>query len=229
MRANWFVLHGTSAAFAVIVSSFALFAVAPVFAEPSTDTAQPHTAEWPCPQHKVVTLTATQMWDGPAVETLTDWDTDTKLQSLAALLASRRVPMDTATEAIRTFAEALPASARDARLAVLFAAVLSRMNADRTIVVNGIEKFQALQKERAKQIAEEALEVARLKAARHGNAGWDTEAARRLAELEDRATWSVRVFQERQQNLPLACEIPVLIEQRLFGVGREIRKYMTGG
>jgi hypothetical protein len=37
----------------------------------------------------------------------------------------------------------------------------------------------------------------------------------------------VRVFAERQQSLPLACEVPVLIEQRLFAIAREIRERMT--
>jgi hypothetical protein len=36
----------------------------------------------------------------------------------------------------------------------------------------------------------------------------------------------VRVFSERQQSLTLACEVPVLIEQRLFELGREIRSRM---
>jgi len=37
----------------------------------------------------------------------------------------------------------------------------------------------------------------------------------------------VRVFSERQQSLPLACEVPVLIEQRLFALGRDIRQHMS--
>ena len=48
-----------------------------------------------------------------------------------------------------------------------------------------------------------------------------------LAAAEDRYQWDVRVFTERQQSLPLACEVPVLIEQRLFELGREIRSRMN--
>jgi hypothetical protein len=54
------------------------------------------------------------------------------------------------------------------------------------------------------------------------------EAARaELASTQDRYNWDVRVFSERQQSLPLACEVPVLLEQRLFELGREIRSHMT--
>ena len=47
-----------------------------------------------------------------------------------------------------------------------------------------------------------------------------------LTAAEDRYNWDVRVFTERQQSLPLACEVPVLIEQRLFELAREIRARM---
>ena len=50
--------------------------------------------------------------------------------------------------------------------------------------------------------------------------------ASELAAAVDKYDWDVRVFSERQQSLPLACEVPVLIEQRLFELGREIRSRM---
>ena len=51
----------------------------------------------------------------------------------------------------------------------------------------------------------------------------DEKARAELSIAEERYNWDVRVFSERQQSLPLACEVPVLIEQRLFELGREIR------
>jgi hypothetical protein len=35
------------------------------------------------------------------------------------------------------------------------------------------------------------------------------------------------VFQERQQNIPIACEIPVLVEQRIFALAQSIRALMS--
>ena len=48
-----------------------------------------------------------------------------------------------------------------------------------------------------------------------------------LAAAEEQYNWDARVFTERQQSLPLACEVPVLIEQRLFELGRAIRAHMS--
>ncbi len=39
--------------------------------------------------------------------------------------------------------------------------------------------------------------------------------------------WDARVFQDREQNLTMACEIPVLIEQRAYQIGRLIRAQMS--
>ena len=45
--------------------------------------------------------------------------------------------------------------------------------------------------------------------------------------LQEKFDWNARVFTERQDNIPLACEIPVEIEQRAFAVGRTIRFHMS--
>ena len=45
--------------------------------------------------------------------------------------------------------------------------------------------------------------------------------------LQEKYDWNARVFKERQDNIPLACEIPVEIEQRAFALGRTIRFHMS--
>ena len=61
----------------------------------------------------------------------------------------------------------------------------------------------------------------------HTGAASDERARAELAAAEERHQWDVRVFTERQQSIPLACEVPVLIEQRLFELGRAIRTHMS--
>jgi hypothetical protein len=41
--------------------------------------------------------------------------------------------------------------------------------------------------------------------------------------MNDELTWSLRVFDERQRSLRFVCEVPVLIEQRLFALSRMIQ------
>jgi thioredoxin-like negative regulator of GroEL len=162
------------------------------------------------------------MWDGPPVDDVKGWQDNEEIGRLIATLASRRVPLDRAAAAIEAYAAAQPQDQRDEALKLLFAGLLSTVNTDRAVVMRGIERFQMRQKARAAEIEKqgEALRQLREKAAA------DAKARTELAAAEDRYNWDVRVFTERQQALPLACEVPVLIEQRLFELAREIRARM---
>jgi hypothetical protein len=174
-------------------------------------------------QHKVATLTSAQMWDGPAVDDLTQWRHSEEIGKLVAFLASRRTPLAEAAAAIAQFAAKQPQDKRDGALSLLFAGLLSSMNTDRAVVMSGIERFQQRQKARAAEIERQAAVIRQLKERTAG----DENARAELAAAEERYNWDVRVFSERQQSLPLACEVPVLIEQRLFELGREIRSRMS--
>jgi hypothetical protein len=179
--------------------------------------------DWPCVQRKIVTLTAAQMWDGGEVEGLTQWRDDQELAKLIAVLASRRVPLEAAAAAIAQFADAQPPERRDQALRQLFAGLLDSVNRDRAIVMSGIERFHQRQKARAAEIERQGAAIRQLKE----RAASEDRARAELSVAEDRYNWDVRVFGERQQSLPLACEVPVMIEQRLFALGREIRARMS--
>lgn len=190
---------------------FVLCSAAPVVAVGS---------DWPCIQHKVDKLTSVQMWDGPPVEGLTEWRDDPEIMKLVPVLTSRRVPVEKAAEAIDGFAAAKPVDERDDALKLLFAAVLDATNRDRAIIMAGIERFQQRQRERAAEIERQSVEIRKLRSIA------EAEPAQ-LAAAEEKYNWDVRVFTERQQSIPLACEVPVLIEQRLFAIAREIRARMA--
>jgi hypothetical protein len=179
--------------------------------------------DWPCVQRKIATLTSAQMWDGPAVDDLTAWRGNAEIGKLIAVLASRRVPLEQAAAAIAQFAEAQPPQRRDDALKLVFAGLLNTVSSDRAVVIGGIERFQQRQKARATEIERQGAAIRQLKE----RAASDETARSELAAAEERYNWDVRVFSERQQSLPLACEIPVLIEQRLFELGREIRSRMS--
>ena len=184
------------------------------------DAANP---DWPCIQRKVATLTSVQMWDGPAVDDLTQWNDNEETRKLVAVLVSRRVPLEQAAASIAQFAAAQPQDKRDETLKNLFAGLLSTVNTDRATVMNGLERFQRRQKARAAEIERQDGTLRQLKE----RAAADENARAELAAAEDRHNWDIRVFTERQQSLPLACEVPVVIEQRLFELGREIRSHMS--
>ncbi|HWE16169.1 MAG TPA: hypothetical protein VG758_03145 [Hyphomicrobiaceae bacterium] len=190
-------------------------------AEPSPTVNQAN-PDWPCIQHKVATLTSAQMWDGPPVDDVKGWQDNEEIGKLIGTLSSRRVPMGEAAAAIEAYAAAQPQDKRDQALKLLFAGLLSSVNSDRAVVMRGIERFQKRQKARAAEIERQGEAIRQLRE----KAAADATARIELAAAEDRYNWDVRVFTERQQALPLACEIPVLIEQRLFELAREIRQRM---
>lgn len=177
-------------------------------------------SDWPCIQHKVDKLTSTQMWDGPPVDELTEWRDDPAVMKLIPALTSRRVPVEKAAQAIDRFAGEKPKETRDKALMLLFAGVLDATNRDRAIVMAGIERFQRRQRARKAEIERQSADIRKLKS--EGNS-----AGAQLAVAEQKYNWDVRVFTERQQSIPLACEVPVLIEQRLFAIAREIRARMA--
>jgi hypothetical protein len=179
-------------------------------------------ADWPCIQHKVVKLTAAQMWDGPPVDDLEAWRDNAEIGKLIPTLTSRRVPLEQALAAVEAFAAAQPKEKRDEALKQLFAGLLVAVNVDRAVVMSGIERFQKRQRARAAAIERKGEAIRKLKE----RAAGDEKARAEIAAAEEKYDWDVRVFTDRQQTLPLACEIPVLIEQRLFAVAREIRGRM---
>ena len=171
--------------------------------------AQPTGFDWPCVQAKVPTLTPAVVWAGPPFEEGLDWEMDVEVASLVERLSQRRVPEEEALAEIGAFA----AGADAGRLTLLFAGLFERMNAERSDVVAGIERYARRQISEADRIRAQASALER----RRGEAG-----AEEIAAAEDDLAWAIRVFDDRRDALGYACEVPRLIEQRLFALGRAI-------
>jgi len=173
--------------------------------------------DWPCIQRKVSEISAAQVWSGPPLDATADaWRDDSALAELAAAIASRRTEMADAKGKIAEFAAAAGAD-RNRRLTLLFAGVLATINAERSSIMAGIGRYAHRQHDLAEKIAGEAAELDRLPA----EGGTEDEIARR-EELSDAQTWDTRIFRERERSLRYVCELPTLLEQRAFALGKEI-------
>ena len=195
-----------------------------LFATPSFAD-NPTTSDWPCIYRKVPELSAAAIWDGPAITDTSSWRKDEQVRKLSEYLISRRIKQADAEAAIKKFADSLPADTRDAKLTELFAAVLTRTNEDRKVVMSGIERFNKRQLERAKEIEKEGLTLPPDKQAEAAGEELAGEIGK-LSDAEDKYKWEVRVFQEKQAAIPIACEIPELIDQRAGDLARAIRAQM---
>jgi hypothetical protein len=181
-------------------------------------------ADWPCPQRKVDKLGASDLqWVGPPIETVTAWRQDASAAGLVKLLASRRIPVEDAVKALKSFAEKIPAGERNAKLTVVFVGLLDSVNEYRTSVINGIERFNRRQKSRALEIEAEGVQLSELQKAAPSSPAAQASYDKAL-ELYD---WNTRVFEDRRQNLPLACEIPPAIDGRTFEIVKELQALMS--
>ncbi len=165
--------------------------------------------DWPCVQRKVPTLTPAAIWTGPAVGVAGDWRADDEVRPLVALLSQRRVPQDEAVSAIEGYAEGLPVEERSERLTLLFAGLFETMNAERSEIIEGIERFARQQKKLVEKIRDQKETV-------------EVSSTGTASAAEEQLYWDLRIFDERRQSLTYICEVPRLVEQRLFALGRAI-------
>lgn len=186
----------------------------------AVDTANP---DWPCVQRKVQTLTSTQLWDGPPITGEEKWWKDEDVRKLVPILISRRIEIETVEAEIEKLGQATPEAERDARMTLLFAGVLDETNKVRRRVIEGIEKFQQRQRARSKSLEKAGEELAKL----HERADAGEKISATLDDRQRAYDWDARIFKERQDNIPIACEIPVEIEQRAFAIGQNIRFQMS--
>ena len=171
--------------------------------------AQPADPDWPCVQAKVPSLTPAVVWAGPPLEAGLDWEADAEVAALVERLSQRRVAVEEAEREIEAFAERAGAP----RLTLLFAGLFERMNAERSEVVAGIERYARRQVSEAQRIRTEAAALERRRA---------EAPPEEVAAAQEDLAWAIRVFDERRGALGYACEVPRLIEQRLFALGRTI-------
>jgi hypothetical protein len=176
--------------------------------------------DWPCIQRKVPELSFGQIWNGPELPTSAkDWSKDRGVAGLVEELAARRLPLADAQKQIREFAAGLPADRANERLAMLVQGLFEYMDHERSEVISGIGRYARNQLELAARLRKEASEVDSLRDKPDADAS-------EIAARTDRLTWETRIFEERVQSLTYVCEVPTLIEQRLYALAKTVNEVM---
>ncbi len=96
------------------------------------------------------------------------------------------------------------------------------VNKDRKFVLSRIETSQKRQKQAALQLEGEGKDLAETQS---GEVRLVVP-GKPVSSGEGQYNWNARIFREREEALTMACEIPVLIEQRAFEIGKLIRAQM---
>jgi hypothetical protein len=48
----------------------------------------------------------------------------------------------------------------------------------------------------------------------------------KIDELGNQLNWETRIFEDRRRVMKFVCEVPTIIDQRVFALGREIQQDM---
>jgi hypothetical protein len=181
--------------------------------------ADPRYPDWPCAQAKVPDISLAAVWDGPALDDATaKWRDDARVSALAPRLAARRTPLD---EAEKTIAELLSNSAPRKKETgkLLFAGLFDTLNAQRSSVMNGLERVTRKQRDAAEKIRDDTLALQALQDAPSPDQA-------KVEELGNQLLWETRIFEDRRRVIKFVCEVPTAIDQRLFALGRVIQQQM---
>jgi len=179
--------------------------------------ADPRFPDWPCNQVKVPEISVAAVWAGPAIDEVGNaWEEDAAIKDLIARLAARRTPLEDAQKAISDFITGTE-SQRQKKAKLVFAGLFKTLNHERSEVMQGIERYFRKQREFSDQIRSTILQLRELQDRPDPDQS-------RVAELTNRVEWDTRIFEERRKTINFVCEVPVVIEQRLFSLARTIQQ-----
>ena len=181
--------------------------------------ADPRYPDWPCVQAKVPEISLAAVWAGPPLDDATNkWKNDAKVSALVSRLAARKTPLEDAKQGITEF---LTGSAADKTAAgkLLFAGLFETLNAQRSSVMNGLERVTRKQREAAEKIRSDTMAL-------HELQGASTPDQAKIDDLGNQLVWQTRIFEDRRRVIGFVCEVPTAIDQRLFALSRAIQQEM---
>jgi hypothetical protein len=174
-----------------------------------------YSPDWPCQQIKVPTISLPAVWSGPSIDGLSSqWNSHPEVVELVAKLVARRTPLEEVQKLIDVFSDK-SGSEKRSRLLLAFAGVFDELNRQRDEVMTGLTRFSHRQAEFADKIRTENHDFLDLRDKS------DSDPAK-LKTLGDQLEWDMRIYDDRQRSIGFACEVPTLIEQRLFAIGKMI-------
>jgi hypothetical protein len=179
--------------------------------------ADPRFPDWPCSQVKVPEISIAAVWTGPSIDDVGNaWEEDATIKDFVARVAARRTPLDEVQKAISDFITG-PESERQKKAKLIFAGLFTTLNHERSEVMHGIERYFRKQREFSDQIRSTILQLRELQDRPNADQS-------RIDELTKRVEWDTRIFEERRKTMNFVCEVPVLIDQRLFALSRSIQQ-----
>jgi hypothetical protein len=181
--------------------------------------ADPRYPDWPCAQAKVPEISLAAVWAGPSLDDVGNkWKDDARLSALVSKLAARRTPLEEAQKDIVDFLNGSAQEKTD-KGKLLFVGLFDTLNGQRNAVINGLERTMRRQREAVEKIKADTLAL-------QEQQGASSPDQAKVDELGNQLTWETRIFEDRRRVLHFVCEVPTMIDQRLFALGRAIQQEM---
>ncbi|HLZ04737.1 MAG TPA: hypothetical protein VKR55_21635 [Bradyrhizobium sp.] len=181
--------------------------------------ADPRFPDWPCAQAKVLEISLAQVWAGPALDDASNkWKDDPKISAMVEKLAPRKVKLEDAEKTITDFLSS-PGTDKAAAGKLLFAGLFDTLNAERSSVMSGLERVTRKQRVAADKIRTDTIALQALQDATPPD-------QKKVDELGNQLVWETRIFEDRRRVVKFVCEVPTMIDQRLFALARTIQQEM---
>jgi hypothetical protein len=178
--------------------------------------ADPRYPDWPCAQAKVPEISLAAVWAGPPLDDVSGkWKEDATIGSLVSKLAARRTTLEESQKAVTDYLKTAADKTEGGKL--LFSGLFDILNAQRSQVMNGLERITRKQREAADKIRTDTLAL-------HALQGETSRDQAKVDELGNQLVWQTRIFEDRQRVIKFVCEVPTAIDQRLFALGRMIQQ-----
>src|SRR5215470_6348690 len=143
----------------------AIAALALAASTAASRAADPRYPDWPCTQAKVPEVSLAAVWAGPPLDDVQDkWKDNAKVSALVSKLSARKTPLDDAEKSVKEYL-ASSASEKTMNAKLLFAGLFDTLNAQRSSVMNGLERVSRKQREAADRVRDDTIELQRLQGA----------------------------------------------------------------
>ncbi len=187
----------------------------------SLSQAQTSDPDWPCVQVLVPSIVVSVYWPAMISDAeATNWKQESSVAAFAESLGN--IDDFTEKEQLRIveFADALPENSKATLLNQLAFGTVAVANDRRSFYLKGIKKYTRQQTAIAAQIEQYLNELATLEEIKN-----DTQATARK-DMEDTLYWHQRVYDQREQAIRSLCDRPVVLEQTLSSVLREMAQHL---
>lgn len=180
--------------------------------------ADPRYPDWPCVQAKVPEISLAAVWAGPPIDDVASaWKDNTDVVALVEQLASRRIPLEQAQKSVTEFLAGSSDKAKFGKL--IFAGLFDSLNSQRSAVLNGLERVMRKQREAVERIRNDTAALQAIQSAASPDQA-------KIDELNNQVLWEARIFDDRRRVVTFVCEVPTIIDQRLFALSRTIQQEM---